>query len=34
MGGDRVTVLRMNGNGIKDIVAKLKEFREKIREMS
>ena len=34
MGGDRVTVLRMNGNGIKDVVAKLKEFREKIREMS
>jgi F420-non-reducing hydrogenase iron-sulfur subunit len=34
MGGDRVTVLRMNGNGIGDIVAKLKLFREKIRDMS
>lgn len=34
MGGDRVTVLRMNGKGIEDIVAKLKVFREKIRDMS
>jgi len=34
MGGDRVTVLRMNGKGIEDIIAKLKAFREKIRDMS
>jgi len=34
MGGDRVTVLHMNGNGIENIVAKLKVFREKIRDMS
>ncbi len=34
MGGDRVTVLRMNGNGIEDIVAKLEAFRERIRDMS
>jgi coenzyme F420-reducing hydrogenase delta subunit len=34
MGGDRVTVLPMNGNGIEDIAAKLKVFRETIRHMS
>jgi coenzyme F420-reducing hydrogenase delta subunit len=34
MGGDRVTVLRMNGNGTEEIVAKLKAFCEKIRDMS
>jgi coenzyme F420-reducing hydrogenase delta subunit len=34
MGGNRVTVLPMNGNGIEGIVSKLKVFREKIRDMS
>jgi len=34
MGGNRVTVLPMNGNGIEEIVTKLKIFREKIRGMS
>lgn len=34
MGGNRVTVLPMNENGIEDIVVKLKVFREKIRCMS
>jgi coenzyme F420-reducing hydrogenase delta subunit len=34
MGGDRLTVLPMNGNGIEEIVTKLKIFRENIRGMS
>ncbi len=34
MGSDRVTVLPINGNGIEEIVTKLKIFRENIRGMS
>jgi F420-non-reducing hydrogenase iron-sulfur subunit len=34
MGRDRVTVLSMNGKGIGEIMAKLAEFREKIRILS
>jgi coenzyme F420-reducing hydrogenase delta subunit len=33
MGGNRVEVFAANGNGIEDIVKKIKEFRERIRNL-